>query len=134
MTRTKLLFVCVENSCRSQIAEAFARLHGVNAVDASSAGSRPSGRVNPKAIASMAEIGYDLAAHSSKSVADVKGPVDVVVTMGCGDGCPLVKAARRVDWNIPDPKNMDPAQFNVVRDQIERQVKELLTSLVSKAT
>jgi len=129
--RARLLFVCVENSCRSQMAEAFARIHGGDAVEAISAGSRPSGTVNPKAIASMRERGYDLAAHRSKAVGEVAGPLDVVVTMGCGDACPLVKAVRRVDWNVPDPKAMEPREFAAVRDAIERQVVALLASLRS---
>jgi len=131
MKRARLLFVCVENSCRSQMAEAFARMHGGDAVEAFSAGSRPSGQVNPKAIASMRERGYDLATHRSKSTAEIAGPLDVVVTMGCGDACPIVKAVRRVDWNVPDPKALDAREFAAVRDAIERQVVELLASLRS---
>src|SRR5690349_8141358 len=100
----KVLFVCVENSNRSQMAEAFARLHGAGSVEAFSAGSRPSGRINPKAVEAMKEVGYDLAAHASKGLGDFNGKeVDVAVTMGCGDECPLVRAGRRIDWQIPDP-------------------------------
>jgi arsenate reductase (thioredoxin) len=125
----RLLFVCIENSCRSQIAEAFARIHGGADVDAVSAGSHPSGVVNPKAIVSMRELGYDLSAHASKSLDDIPpGPYDVVVTMGCGDACPWVSAHRREDWDIPDPKDMEPAAFRVVRDEIGRRVRELLNS------
>ena len=94
----RLLFVCVENSNRSQMAEAFARIYGGDAVDAHSAGSRPSGRVNPRAVRFMAERGYDLTAHASKSLdAFIGTEVDVAVTMGCGDSCPLVKAKRGED-------------------------------------
>ena len=126
----RVLFVCVENSNRSQMAEAFARLHGGTRVEAWSAGSRPSGRVNPKAIASMRERGYDLAAHASKSLDDLPpGPFDAVVTMGCGDACPHVPAKRRLDWQIPDPREMEPDAFRAVRDQIEAQVRALLASL-----
>ena len=112
MTRKLLLFVCVENSNRSQMAEAFARIHGGEAVEAFSAGSRPSGVVNPKAIASMAEVGYDLSKHASKSldeIPDVK--YDFVATMGCGDACPLVQAKQRDDWQIPDPKELAQDEF-----------------------
>src|SRR6478672_10402916 len=97
--RKSVLFVCVENSNRSQMAQAFARLHGGDGVEAYSAGSRPSGRINPKAIDSMRELGYDLKAHHSKSLADIPpGPYDAVVTMGCGDACPSIGATLREDW------------------------------------
>ena len=126
----RLLFVCVENSNRSQMAEAFARLHGGGGVEAWSAGSRPSGRVNPRAIEAMRELGYDLAAHASKSLDDLP-PVefDAVVTMGCGDACPFVPAKRRLDWQIPDPRDLPPAEFRAVRDRIEREVRALLEEL-----
>jgi protein-tyrosine-phosphatase len=126
----RVIFVCVENSNRSQMAEAFARLHGAGQVEAFSAGSRPSGRVNPKALAAMQEVGYDLTAHTSKGLDDFNGQeFDAVVTMGCGDECPLVLAKKRLDWQIPDPKGMSPEQFREVRDLIEAKVKELLRSL-----
>jgi arsenate reductase len=125
-----LLFVCVENSNRSQMAEAFTRMHGGPNVTAASSGSRPSGRINPKAIAAMAERGYDLTTHASKGLAEFNGThVTVAITMGCGDECPLVNADRRVDWQIPDPREMTPEQFNEVRDLIERKVKHLLGEL-----
>lgn len=121
----RVLFVCVENSCRSQMAEAFARMHG--GVDAYSAGSRPSGAVNARAIASMREVGYDLSTHRSQGLDEIPpGPYDAVVTMGCGDACPWVPAARREDWNIPDPKDMDADEFRKVRNEIARKVSELL--------
>lgn len=125
-----VLFVCVENSNRSQMAEAFARMHGGHRVQAASAGSRPSGRINPKAIEAMKEVGYDLTAHSSKGLEAFNGKaVDVSVTMGCGDECPLVLAARREDWQIPDPRDMSPEEFRGVRDLVERKVLALLDSL-----
>lgn len=78
----------------------------------------------------MKEVGYDLAKHESKSLDQFNGrEIDVAVTMGCGDACPLVRAGRREEWNIPDPKEMPEAQFREVRDLIERKVKELLASL-----
>jgi len=126
----RVLFVCVENSNRSQMAEAFARMHGTGKVEAHSAGSRPSGRVNPKAIEAMRELGYDLTTHTSKGLNDYNGTeVEVAVTMGCGDECPLVQAQRRVDWQIPDPREMSPDQFREVRNLIETKVKELIASL-----
>jgi protein-tyrosine-phosphatase len=126
----QVVFVCVENSNRSQMAEAFARIHGGDWIEPCSAGSRPSGRVNPKAVEAMRELGYDLTTHRSKSLQDVAGiEYDLAVTMGCGDECPYIKAKQRLDWNIPDPKEMPPDQFRQVRNLIENKVKELLATI-----
>ena len=127
----KVLFVCVENSNRSQMSQAFATIHGNGKVEAYSAGSKPSGVINPKAIAAMKELGYDLSTHNSKSLDEVKehAPFDAVVTMGCGDACPWMPAKKFVDWQIPDPKHMDEEEFRKVRDGIEQKVKELLQDL-----
>ena len=129
--KKKILFVCIENSNRSQMSQAFAAIHGGENVKAFSAGSKPSGIINPKAIAAMKEKGYDLTQHHSKSLDEVKqfAPFDVVVTMGCGDACPWMPAKRFVDWAIPDPKNMEPKQFNEVRDMIGLKVKQLIDEL-----
>jgi arsenate reductase len=127
MATKRLLFVCVENSNRSQMAEAFARLLGGHTVEPHSAGSNPSGKVNPKAIAAMAELGYDLAAHASKSLQSLPGGTwDAVVTMGCGDACPSVPARLREDWQIPDPRAMEPEAFRAVRNEIRDRIAELL--------
>jgi protein-tyrosine-phosphatase len=126
----RIVFVCIENSNRSQMAEAFARIHGAGKVEPYSAGSRPSGRVNPKAIEAMKELGYDLTVHQSKSLQDLAGiEFDVAVTMGCGDECPFIKAKQHTDWQIPDPKELPPEQFREVRSLIEANVKALLQSL-----
>jgi arsenate reductase (thioredoxin) len=127
----RVLFVCVENSNRSQMAEAFAWMHGGGTVEAYSAGSRPSGRVNPQSVEAMREVGYDLTRHRSKSLGDVPPVVyDAVVGMGCGDeGCPLVRARRREDWDVPDPKGLPPGEFRAVRNLIEQKVKELMAGL-----
>lgn len=127
--RRRVLFVCVENSNRSQMAEAFARMHGGAGIEAVSAGSRPSGRINPKAVRFMAERGYDLAAHESKSLDEVTGEFDAVITMGCGDDCPWVPARRREDWALPDPRDMDDDGYRAVREEIEARVKALLATL-----
>ena len=130
MATKRLLFVCVENSNRSQIAEAFARIHGSENVEAYSAGSQPSGEVNPKAIAAMREVGYDLARHRSKSLDEIpQVEYDFVATMGCGDACPFVRAKQREDWQIPDPKNLPAAGFNEVRDLIEQKVRNALSGM-----
>ena len=129
--KKKVLFVCIENSNRSQMSQAFANIHGKGNVEAFSAGSKPSGLVNPKAIAAMKELGYDLSTHDSKSLSEVQqyAPFDAVVTMGCGDACPWMPAKQFIDWEIPDPKHMQPAEFNKVRDLIEEKVKHLLESI-----
>lgn len=126
----KVLFVCVENSNRSQMAEAFARIYGAGKVEAFSAGSRPSGRVNPKAVEAMKELGYDLTLHHSKGLDEFNGQeFDAAVTMGCGDECPLVIAGKRIDWKIPDPREMPPEEFRQVRSLIEAKVKELIETI-----
>lgn len=126
----KLLFVCIENSCRSQMAEAFAKMHGNQKIEAYSAGSKPSGKVNPKAIEAMQAIGYDLSKHQSKSTDEIPDVVyDCVVTMGCGDACPHIPAKNREDWQIPDPKNLPQNEFNRIRDIIESEVIQLINTL-----
>ncbi len=129
----KLLFVCIENSNRSQMAQAFARILGKEsgtAVEAYSAGSRPSGIVNPKATAAMAELGYDLSTHDSKSLDEVPhAGYDAVVTMGCGDACPFVEGRLHEDWALPDPRHMEPEEFRKVRDEIRERVGGLLRRL-----
>jgi arsenate reductase len=126
--KKKILFVCVENSNRSQMSQAFARIIGGDEVEAYGAGSKPSGIINPKAIASMKELGYDLSTHQSKSLQEVKqhAPFDAVVTMGCGDACPWMPAKTFTDWQIPDPREMDEVRFREVRDLIREKVQELL--------
>lgn len=125
----RVLFVCVENSNRSQMAEAFARMLGGDGVEALSAGSAPSGRINPKAVRFMGELGYDLSRHDSKSLDAIGGEFDAVVTMGCGDSCPWVLAKRREDWALPDPRHMDDDAYRTVRDEIRARVQALLESL-----
>ncbi len=126
----RVLFVCIENSNRSQMAEAFARMLGGSSVEAYSAGSRPSGKVNPKAIEAMRELEYDLSAHGSKSLDELEDvEFDFVATMGCGDACPLVRARQRADWAIPDPKNLPADEFRIVRELIRDKVKATLNEL-----
>lgn len=125
-----VLFVCVENSNRSQMAQAFAKIHGQGKVTTYSAGSSPSGRINQKAIEAMQEIGYDLTTHSSKSLDEIPQiTYDYLVGMGCGDKCPFVPTKSRIEWDIPDPRNMDKDEFRKVRDLIEQKVKELLDKI-----
>lgn len=126
----RVLFVCVENSTRSQMAEAFARIHGGGLVETRSAGSRPSGVINPRAVEVMRERGYDLSGHRSKGLDEVGSePWDYVVTMGCGDTCPLVRASHREDWALPDPHGLSDEGLARLRDDIERRVIDLLGRL-----
>lgn len=126
MTRS-VLFVCVANSCRSQMAEAFARAAAQGRWEVWSAGSRPSGRVHPVAIAAMRELGLDLSAHRSKGLPEVpQREWDVVVTLGCGDACPAVQAKRRLDWQVPDPVGLPMEEVRRIRDELRRSVETLV--------
>ena len=123
---TRVLYVCTENSNRSQMAEAFTRMHAKGIIEAASAGSAPSETVNPLAIQAMQERGYDLTPHRPKSLAEVgTGPWDYIITMGCGDACPWIPAHHREEWNLPDPRGMSLEGLRDVRDEIERRVLEL---------
>ena len=126
----RVLFVCVENSCRSQMAEALARRRAKEAVEVWSAGSKPSGKVNETALALLKESGADTLPLRSKGLNDLPaGEWDAVVTMGCGDACPHLPAKRRLDWALPDPKHLPLDEFRRVRNQIEGLVTELLHDL-----
>ena len=123
----KVVFLCIENSCRSQIAEAFANIHGKEKILAFSAGSKPSGTINPKAISLMTELNYDLSTHQSIHVdklPDVE--IDAMISMGCGDSCPSIRAKERIEWDIPDPKEMEDQDFKEVIKNIERKVLDFL--------
>ncbi len=134
MKKKRVLFVCTENANRSQMAEAFARMHGADVVEPFSAGSDPSGEVNPRAVAAMKEKGYDLTRHRSKSTGAVPGGFyDYAITMGCGDDCPFIPAAHRHDWDLPDPKALPPDAFNEVRDEIEQRVLALVRTIKTEA-
>ena len=128
--KSRVLFVCIENSCRSQMAEAFAYLYAPDSIQAFSAGSRPSGKINAKAFTVMAELGYDLGSHSSKSLNEIpQGKYDFVITMGCGDECPFIPAVHHEDWDLTDPKMLPLEEFRQVRDQIGERVKELVARI-----
>ena len=124
-----ILFVCIENSCRSQIAEALAKFYSNSSLKVMSAGSKPSGSVNPIAIKLMSELGHELTGHYSKSVETVIDCVDYLISMGCGDSCPNIKAEERIEWNIPDPKEMNEIEFNEVIGLIDKNVQSLIKNL-----
>ncbi len=122
-----VLFVCVANSCRSQMAEAMAKASAGTGWEIWSAGSHPSGRVHPVAAELMKELGLDLSTHQSKGLDDVpKRLWDYVVTMGCGDACPSVSTRYRIDWSIPDPVGLPLDEARRIRDQIGGFVSGLL--------
>jgi len=126
----RLLFVCVENSCRSQMAEGFARKIGKGIVEVFSAGSRPSGNINPLAVEVMQEAGVDISAYDSKGFNDL--PIkkfDYVVSLGCKDICPFVPADKHIEWNIPDPKGKEIDFFRRVRDEIKQKVIKLIQDI-----
>ena len=128
--RPRVLFVCTENSNRSQMAEGFARMHGAGVLIAESAGARPATRVAPRAVAAMAERGYDMTAHHARSlVVAGAGPWDYIVTMGAGDACQWVPVIEQIEWEIPDPAKLSDDAFRAVRDQIENAVLELLARI-----
>tara|TARA_A100001388_G_scaffold211052_1_gene161629 strand:- start:1160 stop:1552 length:393 start_codon:yes stop_codon:yes gene_type:complete len=121
--KDKVLFVCIENACRSQIAQALTDMSFRTQLQAFSAGSHPADQVNPKAIASLKRYGIEVSNLKPKSVGDFIGEdFDFVITMGCGDDCPFFPGAINIDWNIPDPKNMNEKEFDEVRDMILRNI------------
>lgn len=125
----RVLFACIGNSARSQMAEGFAKALGQGKVEARSGGSKPLGRVLPEAVAVMREKGIDISGHASKGFDEawIRESCDLVVTMGCGeDACPAFVGKKMVDWDLPDPKGKPVAEFRAVRDEVERRVRDLL--------
>ena len=124
-----VLFACVGNSARSQMAQGFARALGGPRVDARSGGSRPLGHVLPNAVLAMRERGIDIAGHPSQGFDEawIRASCDLVVTMGCGDdACPAFVGKPMVDWDLDDPKGRDLADFRRIRDEVEVRVRSLL--------
>ncbi|HEX6145726.1 MAG TPA: arsenate reductase ArsC [Acidimicrobiia bacterium] len=129
--RPGVLFLCVHNAGRSQMAAGFMRRHGGDSVEVFSAGSEPATSLNPAAVEAMREVGIDIAAETPRRwTEEMIGSVDVVVTMGCGDECPYVPGTRYVDWEIEDPAGKDLDLVRPIRDELERRVKALLAELV----
>lgn len=129
--RPGVLFLCVHNAGRSQMAAGFLRTHGGDSVEVFSAGSEPAASLNPAAVEAMREVGIDIAAETPRRWSEeMIAAVDVVVTMGCGDTCPYVPGTRYVDWEIEDPAGKDLDLVRPIRDELEGRVKELLSELV----
>ena len=131
MSKPSVLFVCVHNAGRSQIAAAFLSHLSAGAVEVRSAGSAPADQVNPAALQAMAEVGIDIAAEKPKILTDqAVRDSDVVITMGCDDTCPFYPGKRYEDWVLDDPAGKDVAAVRPIRDDIRRRVEALLDDLV----
>ena len=131
MKRPEVLFVCVHNAGRSQMAAALLDHHAAGRVVVRSAGSMPSDEINPSVVAVMGELGIDIASKSPKPLTD--GAVrasDVVITMGCGDACPIYPGKRYLDWVVTDPAGLDPDEVRPIREEIDGRVRELLDELL----
>ncbi len=125
-----VLFVCLHNAGRSQMAAGFLTHLSRGQVEVRSAGSLPGHQVNPAAIEAMAEVGIDISAQTPKVLTtDAVQASDVVITMGCGDACPLFPGTRYLDWKLDDPAGKDVAAVRPIRDEIRRRVEDLLTEL-----
>ena len=128
----EVLFVCVHNAGRSQMAAALLDRHAGGRVHVRSAGSAPADEINPAVVAAMDEIGIDLSKEFPKRLTtDAVEAADVVVTMGCGDACPVFPGKRYVDWELDDPAGKDVAQVRTIRDEIDRRVAQLVNDLLA---
>ncbi len=128
--RPSVLFVCVHNAGRSQMAAGFLRTLSGDDVEVRSAGTAPADTINPVVVEAMKEVGVDLSAQTPKVLdPDVVQASDVVVTMGCGDECPFFPGTTYLDWELPDPAGQDLAAVRSIRDEIRRRVLELLATL-----
>lgn len=124
--KTKAAFVCTGNSCRSQMAEGFAKHFGSDVLEVYSAGTHPAEEVNPNAIEVMKEVGIDISSHRPKLLDDIPYELDVLITMGCGVVCPFVPNKHEEDWGIPDPAGKPIEEFRRVRDIIKEKVLALI--------
>jgi arsenate reductase len=127
----EVLFVCTHNAGRSQMAAALLAHQSAGRVRVTSAGSQPADQLNPAVVQAMAEIGLDLSGELPKRLTtDKVRAADVVITMGCGDACPIYPGKRYEDWDLPDPADLDLAAVRLIRDDIARRVRQLLADLV----
>jgi protein-tyrosine-phosphatase len=126
----EVLFVCTHNAGRSQMAAAFLDHEAAGRVRVTSAGSQPAGQLNPAVVQAMAEVGFDISSEIPKRLSgDQVQAADVVITMGCGDACPVYAGKRYLDWDLPDPAGLGVAQVRPIRDEIRRRVIALLREL-----
>ena len=128
----EVLFVCTHNAGRSQMAAALLDHQAAGRVRVTSAGSQPADQLNPAVVAAMAEIGLDISREFPKPLStDKVQAADVVITMGCGDACPIYPGKRYRDWDLPDPAGLDLAAVRPIRDEIDRRVRQLLAELAA---
>jgi protein-tyrosine-phosphatase len=127
----EVLFVCVHNAGRSQMAAALLDRYGQGRIHVRSAGTAPAGEIHPEVMAAMAEVGIDLSEASPRELSDegVRS-ADVVITMGCGDACPIYPGKRYLDWDLPDPAGKSSDEVRSIRDEIDGRVRELLRKLL----
>jgi arsenate reductase len=126
----EVLFVCIHNAGRSQMAAALLDHQAAGKVRVTSAGSQPASQLNPAVVAAMAEIGLDISRGQPKPLTtDQVQAADVVITMGCGDTCPVYPGQRYLDWDLPDPAGLPLEEVRPIRDEIARRVRQLLTEL-----
>ena len=125
-----VLFVCVHNAGRSQMAAGYLRHLGADRIEVRSAGSMPAAQINPVAVEAMREEGIDITAQTPKVLStEAVQSSDVVITMGCGDACPIFPGKRYEDWELEDPAGQDLAAVRTIRDEIKGRVEELISSL-----
>ena len=135
MSTPEVLFVCVHNAGRSQMAAALLHHHAAGRVTVRSAGSTPANEVNPAVVAVMAERGVDVSREFPRRLTtDAVEAADVVITMGCGDACPVFPGKRYLDWQLDDPAGLPIERVRPIRDEIDRRVRALLTELVPPST
>ncbi len=127
--KQKVAFICVGNSCRSQMAEGFAKHYGSDVLDAYSAGTEPAGAVNPDAVLVMKEAGIDISSQYPKLLKDIPSELDIVITMGCNVQCPFIPSKHREDWGLEDPVGKPVEEFRKIRDTIRENVEQLVEKI-----
>lgn len=127
----EVLFLCTHNAGRSQIAAAFLRRMASGSILVSSAGSEPAEQLNPAVVAALGEVGLDISdEHPKRFLDEMAASADVIVTMGCGDSCPVYPGKRYLDWDLPDPAGRPLEEVRPIRDEIERRVGALVAELL----
>jgi arsenate reductase len=130
--RPEVLFLCVHNAGRSQMAAALMTRHAGGRVVVHSAGSEPADRLNPAVVEAMAEVGIDISSQRPRPLTDEDARrADTIVTMGCGDSCPVYPGTRYVDWELPDPAGKSVEEVRAIRDEIDGRVRGLVDELLS---
>jgi arsenate reductase (thioredoxin) len=132
--RPEVLFLCTHNAGRSQMAAAFLRRAASGRIAVTSAGSDPAEHLNPAVVAALAEVGLDVSAeHPKRLLDDMAASADVIVTMGCGESCPVYPGKRYLDWELPDPAGKSIEAVRPIRDEIERRVASLAAELLGRS-